>query len=150
MFLRWPLAYIVSLISLSFRIWAIEHVPLRERASDNLQSFTGTLGSPAPAITQSSDASRPFEVDGDTFPDFATAGQRSCSDQFNSCQLAANSGGASFSVSDCENQQTQCNAAQAATQDQSFDNVAAAPAAAAAQTAGSQVNLADFDVICDD
>ncbi|KAH8816659.1 hypothetical protein F5884DRAFT_229606 [Xylogone sp. PMI_703] len=76
----------------------------------NLQTFTGALGGAvAPPITESSDSSRPFEVDGDTFPDFSTAAQRSCNNQHNSCAKIANSNkSAGFTAGDCDSQQDQC------------------------------------------
>ncbi|KAK2047831.1 hypothetical protein LZ31DRAFT_539348 [Colletotrichum somersetense] len=55
-------------------------------------------------ITKSSNSGRPFEVDGDTFPDFATAANRACDNQKNKCADAANSGSQNFKVSDCDKQ----------------------------------------------
>jgi hypothetical protein len=77
------------------------------RQSTNLQSFTGALGGlGASAIEKSGDEKRPFSVDGDTFPDFDTAGQRSCDKQFNKCSDQANKdkGKAGFEVKDCDEQ----------------------------------------------
>lgn len=52
----------------------------------NLQTFTGKLGGvEAPAIVMSSVQERPFSVQGDTFPDFQTAGSRSCDRQHTGC-----------------------------------------------------------------
>ncbi|KAJ9303403.1 hypothetical protein C8Q69DRAFT_302314 [Paecilomyces variotii] len=80
------------------------------RRADNLQTFTGDLGGAAPAVTNSGDSTRPFEVNGDTFVNEAGALQRSCDVQFNTCANQAN-GGASFSVAQCQQQEDQCNAA---------------------------------------
>lgn len=74
------------------------------RRADNLQTFTGDLGGAAPAVTNSGDSTRPFEVNGDTFVNEAGALQRSCDVQFNTCANQAN-GGASFSVAQCQQQE---------------------------------------------
>jgi hypothetical protein len=80
-------------------------------SSNNLQTFNGALGgAAADAITFSGDNTRPFEVNGNTFVNFAAAAQRTCDIQFNACANMANAG-AAFSVSDCQTQQTQCDAA---------------------------------------
>lgn len=55
----------------------------------------------------SGDATRPFEVTGDTFTDFASAAGRSCDNQKNSCAEMANNGTATFTVADCENQNSE-------------------------------------------
>jgi len=78
-----------------------------KRSISNLQTFTSALGGiGAPAITMSTDSTRPYEVDGDTFPDFPTAGGRSCDVQYNSCADAANAKQGNFTVSDCGTQQS--------------------------------------------
>lgn len=62
--------------------------PFKSRAASvqNLQSFNGALaGVQAPPILMSSDKGRPFLVQGDTFPDFATAGGRTCETQYTGC-----------------------------------------------------------------
>ncbi|KFA61733.1 hypothetical protein S40285_10619, partial [Stachybotrys chlorohalonatus IBT 40285] len=78
---------------------------LRPRQSGtNLQPFSGALGgASASAITNSGNSERPYEVEGDTFPDFQTAATRACDNQKNACAEIANSGG-SFEVSACEEQ----------------------------------------------
>ncbi|KAL1886063.1 hypothetical protein Cpir12675_006878 [Ceratocystis pirilliformis] len=82
--------------------WTFGLMP-RDTSSENLQIFTGALGgAEADPITKSSDSSRPYEVNGDTFPDFATAAGRSCDNQKNACANIANSGGGSFTVGDYE------------------------------------------------
>ncbi|KAK7740738.1 hypothetical protein SLS53_005206 [Cytospora paraplurivora] len=74
----------------------------------NLQTFTGALGGiRADAITASGDSERPFAVGGDTFMDFASAEERSCDNQMNSCATMANSGGVDFGVADCDDQAVQ-------------------------------------------
>ncbi|KAG2412246.1 hypothetical protein HFD88_009803 [Aspergillus terreus] len=73
------------------------------------QAFTGSLGGSVPAITDTGNAERPYGVDGDTFTDYASAAERSCNNQFNSCQLIANTdSSASFSLQDCQDQLSQC------------------------------------------
>jgi hypothetical protein len=62
--------------------------PFKSRAAaiQNLQSFNGALaGVQAPPILMSTDTTRPFLVQGDTFPDFATAGGRTCEKQYSGC-----------------------------------------------------------------
>ncbi|TVY25345.1 hypothetical protein LHYA1_G005388 [Lachnellula hyalina] len=78
----------------------------------NVQTFTGTLGGAPPPVVSSA-GTRPFSVNGDTFVNAGAALQRSCSVQNNACADAVNSGG-SGSVSDCNTQETACNAAAAA------------------------------------
>lgn len=76
----------------------------------NVQTFTGTLGGAPPAVV-SGTGTRPFTVNGDTFVGEGAALQRSCSVQHNACANAANSGSLSGGVSQCETQETACNAA---------------------------------------
>jgi hypothetical protein len=87
--------------------------PRAAAAGGNLQTFTGALGGIPPIpVTNSGDAKRPFAVDGTTDVNLGAALQRSCSVQHNSCANAANANkNAGFSVSDCEQQENQCNAA---------------------------------------
>lgn len=64
------------------------------RQTSNLQSFDNALGGiRASPIQNSGDPKRPFSVDGNTFPDFDSAGQRSCDNQFQGCSRKANEGG---------------------------------------------------------
>ncbi|RYP70786.1 hypothetical protein DL769_004849 [Monosporascus sp. CRB-8-3] len=77
----------------------------------NLQAFTGALGGfSAPAISQSPDPERPFEVDGDTFTDYQSAVNRACDNQKNECARAANANrdAVDFAVSDCDRQNNEC------------------------------------------
>ncbi|KAL9113041.1 MAG: hypothetical protein Q9227_002653 [Pyrenula ochraceoflavens] len=106
---------------------------LPRQTSDNLQTFTGNLGVAAVPITNSGDAKRPFEVNGDTFVNFGAAAQRTCDVQFNGCANQANSG-ASFSVDDCQTQKTACDQAQQSAPVQSFTGSAAAADSGAAST----------------
>lgn len=77
----------------------------------NVQTFTGTLGGAAPPVIETS-GDRPFAVNGATFVNKAAAIQRSCAVQNNACADAVNSGQlAGKSVSDCNAQEDQCNAA---------------------------------------
>ncbi|KAJ0386763.1 hypothetical protein COL922a_003694 [Colletotrichum nupharicola] len=111
---------------------------LPRQAIQNLQTFTGNLGGvAASAITKSNDPSRPFEVDGDTFPDFATAAGRSCDNQKNKCSQAANNAATKFDVSKCDEQATECRSAIDSTSKQSFGDPV---------FAGSDGN---FDIFCD-
>lgn len=74
----------------------------------DLQTFTGTLGAPAPPVTA---GGRGFQVEGnDDFVNSAAALGRSCDVQHNQCANAANSGG-DFSVGDCDTQNNECRAA---------------------------------------
>jgi hypothetical protein len=58
----------------------------RAATVQNLQTFTGALADiQAPPILMSNVQGRPFMVQGDTFPDFATAGSRTCDDQYSGC-----------------------------------------------------------------
>ncbi len=76
----------------------------------NVQTFTGTLGGPAPPVVSSA-GSRPFSVNGNTFVNSGAALQRSCAIQHNACADAANSGKLSGGVGQCETQEDACNAA---------------------------------------
>ena len=75
-----------------------------QATSSNLQPFTGTLGGAAPPVTNSGDPKRQFEVNGNTFVNFAAAAQRSCAIQHNACADAANSGKGG-SVGACDTQE---------------------------------------------
>jgi hypothetical protein len=77
---------------------------------DNIQSFTGTLGGPAPPVV-SSNADKPFSVNGNTFNGAGVALGRSCDIQHNACANAANSGELSGGVGQCETQLEECRAA---------------------------------------
>lgn len=80
------------------------------RQASDLQTFTQNLGGfSASPITNSGDAKRPFEVDGDTFTDFDSGAQRSCDNQFQKCSQAANEQGnkGGFKVEDCDQQKSE-------------------------------------------
>ncbi|KIK69648.1 hypothetical protein GYMLUDRAFT_515999 [Collybiopsis luxurians FD-317 M1] len=80
-------------------------------AGQNLQTFTGNRSLP-PAVTT---GGKGFVVTGDNdggFINLSAALQRSCSIQHNACADVANSGGG-FAVSQCDQQETQCEAAAA-------------------------------------
>ncbi|KII89992.1 hypothetical protein PLICRDRAFT_174793 [Plicaturopsis crispa FD-325 SS-3] len=82
---------------------------------DNLQTFTGSLGVSAPAVTATADGQ--FAVAGNaSFNNEQNALVRSCDVQHNACANAANASGnkGSLTVSACGDQQTQCNAAASA------------------------------------
>ncbi|KAJ4249876.1 hypothetical protein NW762_012221 [Fusarium torreyae] len=73
----------------------------------NVQSFTGTLGGPAPPVVSSA-GDRPFSVNGNTFTGIGAALGRSCDIQHNACANAANSGELSGGVAQCETQNAEC------------------------------------------
>ncbi|KAG6358095.1 hypothetical protein INS49_013979 [Diaporthe citri] len=76
----------------------------------NVQAFTGTLGgAPPPVVSSAGD--RPFSVNGDTFVGSGAALGRSCDVQHNACARAANSGQLSGGVSQCDQQNNECHAA---------------------------------------
>jgi hypothetical protein len=106
--MQYKLALLVTLLPVLAHAAAIPRA-----AGGNLQTFTGALGGiSAIPITNSGDAKRPFAVDGTTDVNIGAALQRSCSVQHNQCANAANANkNIGFSVSDCEQQQNQCNAA---------------------------------------
>ncbi|KAF4336960.1 cell wall manno [Fusarium beomiforme] len=79
-------------------------------AGVNVQTFTGTLGGPAPPVI-SSNAAKPFSVNGNTFNGESVALGRSCDIQHNACADAANSGQLSGGVAQCETQLAACRAA---------------------------------------
>ncbi|KAI0476186.1 hypothetical protein GGR56DRAFT_458962 [Xylariaceae sp. FL0804] len=62
-----------------------------------------------PAVTDSGNGDRPFEVEGNTFTSEADANERACSIQNNSCADLVNSGQTSASLSDCQTQLDACN-----------------------------------------
>ncbi|KAI9163261.1 hypothetical protein HJFPF1_04863 [Paramyrothecium foliicola] len=83
--------------------WKMGLRPRQGTAS--LQPFGESLGgAPAAPITNSGDTQRPFDVSGDTFPDFFSAGERSCDNQKNACADIANGGSADIVVDDCDQQ----------------------------------------------
>lgn len=79
-------------------------------SGSNLQTFTGALGGiVAPAVTA---GGRGFVVaNNDSFLNLAAALGRSCDVQHNQCANLSNAGGQSFTVGDCDTQDTQCRAA---------------------------------------
>lgn len=67
------------------------------------------LGLAAPAVTDSGDSSRPFSVNGNSFISKASAVQRACDIQRNSCFNAINGGqGNGASTSECDAQVQAC------------------------------------------
>jgi transcription initiation factor TFIID subunit 15 len=82
-------------------------------ATNNNAVVSGAIaGVAAPVVADSGDATRPFSVNGDTFVNKAAAVQRACAIQNNGCANAVNSGAAQgVTVSDCNAQETACNAA---------------------------------------
>ncbi|KAK3330959.1 hypothetical protein B0H66DRAFT_82990 [Apodospora peruviana] len=111
----------------------------------NLQVFSGALGGvAASAITDSGDPQRPFGVDGDTFPDFATAAIRACDNQKNSCAKQANSQQGTFKVSDCDKQSEECKATAKGAEASAPTFVASAPATATFFSSNEE-----FDFFCE-
>jgi hypothetical protein len=83
-----------ALVSTDYEISLIPRHTLFLRQVTDLQTFSQALGgTPASPITNSGDTERPFSVDGSTFTDFDSAAQRSCDNQFQACQNAANGNG---------------------------------------------------------
>lgn len=89
--------------------------PAAGGAGNNVQTFTGALGGAPPAVNNVG-GGRPFEVNGNTFVNAGAALQRSCAIQNNACANAVNSKQLSLpgGVSDCNKQESECNAAAAA------------------------------------
>jgi len=80
-------------------------------SGQNLQTFTGSLGGLPPAV---STGGRGFAVAGEdasteSFLNLSAALQRSCSVQHNTCADDVNNGTLSGAVSQCDDQETQCN-----------------------------------------
>jgi hypothetical protein len=85
-------------------------------SGDNVQTFTGALGGiSAPPVIFTAGSDRPFSTDDATFVNSGAALQRSCSVQHNQCADAANSGSLAGGESQCETQETACNAAISST-----------------------------------
>ncbi|KAK2751710.1 hypothetical protein FQN54_008933, partial [Arachnomyces sp. PD_36] len=102
----------VSMVMATWSPTEVLYEFMRPRAEgENLQTFSGDLGAPAPPISDTGDSSRPFSVDGSTFSDFKSASIRSCDVQFDNCQKKANDDG-SFSVNECDSQKDECYTAQ--------------------------------------
>ncbi|KAI8953348.1 hypothetical protein F4801DRAFT_537189 [Xylaria longipes] len=76
----------------------------------NLNIFKGSLGgAEAPPITLSDDPKQPYKINGDNVPDFNTAIDKTCDFQKNACSKLANGAQkGQFSVSDCDEQSSQC------------------------------------------
>ncbi|KAI0120349.1 hypothetical protein F4776DRAFT_250823 [Hypoxylon sp. NC0597] len=118
----------------------------------NVNAFTGSVGS-APVPVISSNADKPFSVNGAEFLNQGAAIQRACDVQKNACANAANGGDASISVADCDAQQQQCVAQNAKKRRQSVDTGACgSPAISFGQQddrgdedAFAPVNTADFN-----
>ena len=96
-----------SLYSLHARTLPLS--PRVAEAGGDLQTFTGSLGSPPVPVTNSGDSERPFEVEGDTFVNLSAALQRSCDVQFNACANSANASGnkGSLTVQACSSQESE-------------------------------------------
>ncbi|KAK4200969.1 hypothetical protein QBC40DRAFT_199216 [Triangularia verruculosa] len=77
----------------------------------NVQTFTGALGGPAPAVISDPASNRPFSVNGNTFLQAGAAIQRSCAIQKNACANAANSGQIQGGTRQCDQQESACLAA---------------------------------------
>ncbi|KAF4124777.1 hypothetical protein GMORB2_5443 [Geosmithia morbida] len=102
--------------------WAMLLHP-RQTDGQNLQSFDGAMGGvSADAITFSGDTERPYQVNGDTFPDYSTAANRACDNQKNGCADMANDAQADvdFEVSDCDQQRERCMSVSSSAADTAF------------------------------
>ncbi|KUI73199.1 hypothetical protein VM1G_08927 [Cytospora mali] len=133
--------------------------PRQTGSGQNMQTFSGALGGiKADAITATGNADRPYDVSGDTFTDFASAAERSCDNQMNSCAEMANSGGANFSVGDCDDQASACR--EAIATESTTAATAATPATSSTvqttSTATTPVSVslvsqnAEFDFFCEE
>jgi len=112
------LAFAISVLSSSYEA---DFANIFLRSSTDLQTFTEALGgATAPSITNSGDSQRPFEVQGNTFTDFESAGSRTCSIQHNDCADMSNNKTGDFTVGQCDTQQTACLSAQASATATSF------------------------------
>ncbi|KAI1311180.1 hypothetical protein F5Y03DRAFT_323360 [Xylaria venustula] len=76
----------------------------------NLNVFNEALGgAEAPPITLSTDPQHPYDIDGQTVPDFNSAIDKTCTIQHNNCATLANGDfKGQFKVSDCDDQQQRC------------------------------------------
>ncbi|KAI1401589.1 hypothetical protein F4819DRAFT_316364 [Hypoxylon fuscum] len=101
----------------------------RQQASTDFQRFQGALGGKKAAQIVQNDGTdsdqKPFKTVGgrsdDSFSDFNSAANRVCDDQKNDCADVANNGGGSFSVGQCDDQNSQCkDANQPTEQDDQF------------------------------
>ncbi|KAF2127090.1 hypothetical protein P153DRAFT_358730 [Dothidotthia symphoricarpi CBS 119687] len=115
----------------------------------DLQSYTSSLANiPAPSITNSGIPTRPFAVEGNTFPDFSSAADRSCDVQFDGCQGVANSGNKTekggVTVEMCGGQREQCYGAQREAKVQSFG-----ASGMFTVNIGADPEFPEFDLICD-
>src|SRR5690242_13916660 len=82
------------LISTDYALSLMPRHTLFYRQTTDLQTFSSALGGvSASSIMNSGIPDRPFQVEGNNFPDFATAAQRSCDEQFQGCQELANKAG---------------------------------------------------------
>ncbi|KAK2075180.1 hypothetical protein P8C59_009327 [Phyllachora maydis] len=114
-------------------------------------------GAGPPPITDSGNPGRPYEVNGSTFPMFIDAAQRVCDNQHNTCAELANKHGASFSVSQCDQQSSECKAAAAAASNTAFSVVpeSSTPATPATTTSTNSAqpvlvsSNAQYDFYCD-
>lgn len=82
------------LISTDHAMSLVPYHQLFYRQLKDLQTFPSALGGVhASSIMNSGIPDRPFQVEGANFPDFRTAAQRSCDEQFQGCQQMANQAG---------------------------------------------------------
>lgn len=83
--------------------------------TNNIQTFTGTLGGPPPPILETPGAEKPFRITAangktDMFVGRGTALSRSCAVQHNACADAVNRGEIGGGVGACDEQERECNA----------------------------------------
>ncbi|KAF9891146.1 hypothetical protein FE257_005082 [Aspergillus nanangensis] len=126
------------------------------------QAFRGTLGGAVPAITKTGDADRPYAVDGDTFTDYASAAERSCNNQFDTCQRLANTDtSVSYTLQDCQDQLTTCMTINSSTETVEVAAARLQPTSTTGSDSGSNTVVAgplaqttipyddEFDLVCD-
>ncbi|KAF2625306.1 hypothetical protein BU25DRAFT_423387 [Macroventuria anomochaeta] len=146
-------------ISSDFAMSLVPRNTLFYRQMKDLQTFDSALGGVrASSIMNSGIPDRPFAVEGNNFPNFATAAQRSCDEQFQGCQAMANSqgnggrgkgkakgrdSGGELTVTMCDQQKEKCNQAQQTAKVQDFQT------GVASTNIGPDPLFPDFDLICE-
>ncbi|KAF9693845.1 hypothetical protein EKO04_008214 [Ascochyta lentis] len=152
------------LLTINYAISLAPRNTLFFRQLADLQTFDAALGGVrASSITNSGVPDRPFAVQGENFPDFQSAAQRSCDEQFQGCQLLANSGGGQqdgkgkgkgkgkddggagkLTVGMCDQQKEKCTAAQQTAKVQDFKT------GVPSSNIGPDPLFPDFDLICEE
>ncbi|KAI0874039.1 hypothetical protein GGS24DRAFT_358834 [Hypoxylon argillaceum] len=91
-------------------LFARQDQQILQEGPANLNTFTEDLGgAAAPPITHSTDPQHPYEINGETVPDFNTAIDKTCDFQKNDCaELANGASKGQFDVSACDDQSNRC------------------------------------------